>query len=224
MQDNTTSQSAQDYDANIEKTIPFHATIHEQAMNIAQTLHPQPQKWLDAGCGTGSLALKAAKRFSQTEFTLADPSNAMLEIAKNKLSQERRCTFVLCATQDLCLEPGSFDVITAILAHHYVEQDIKRKITSNCYKMLNPGGVYINLESIKPLTEKGLQVGLERWRQAQIAAGKSQEAVAKHIGRYGIEFLPVPISFHLDLLHETGFATVEMFWASHMQAGFYAIK
>jgi tRNA (cmo5U34)-methyltransferase len=29
---------------------------------------------------------------------------------------------------------------------------------------------------------------------------------------------------HLALLRETGFKTVELFWKSHMQAGFYAVK
>lgn len=90
--------------------------------------------------------------------------------------------------------------------------------------MLKPGGVYINVESIRPLTEKGLQVGLERWRQAQITAGKPLESVTKHISRYGIEFLPMPVSYHLDLLREAGFTTVELFWASYLQAGFYAVK
>ena len=224
MRDNKTSQSAQEYDANIQKTIPLYAVIHEQVLDLVKTLRAKPQDWLDAGCGTGILVEKAAGRFDKTNFILSDPSDAMLEIAKNKLPQEARFSFVLGATEDLCRPSGSVDVITAILSHHYVETEIKRKITENCYNMLKPGGVYINVESIRPLSEQGLQTGLERWRQAQLNAGKSPDAVVKHISRYGIEFLPSPASFHIELLHGAGFASAELFWASYLQAGFYAVK
>jgi tRNA (cmo5U34)-methyltransferase len=224
VRDNKTSQPAQEYDSNINKTIPMYRLFHEQTLDLVETLMPQPQTWLDAGCGTGILACEAVERFSQTLFTLADPSAAMVEIAQFKLPQQRRCTYIPAGTEDLTLPADSFDVITAILSHHYASPEIKRRITENCYRMLKPGGVYINFESIRPLTATGLQIGLDRWRRAQLRAGKSPEAVTKHISRYGIEFLPITVAEHLKLLNGSGFTAVELFWSSYLQAGFYAIK
>jgi tRNA (cmo5U34)-methyltransferase len=223
--DNKTSQPAQEYDANIEKTIPMYRLFHEQTMDLVTTLHPEPQAWLDAGCGTGALAARASEKFDITRFFLTDPSSAMVEIAEEKLLDIRdRCTFIVSGTEELHLPHESLDVISAILSHHYVSLEVRQLITENCYHMLKPGGLYITFESIRPATETGLQIGLERWRQVQLQTGKSPAAVAKHISRYGIEFLPIPIAQHLDLLRDSGFTTVELFWASYLQAGFYAIK
>lgn len=223
--DNATSQPAQEYDSNINKTIPLYHLFHEQALDLVGTHNPKPLAWLDTGCGTGILAVEAARRFESTAFTLADPSSAMLEIAKDKLSHlHDRFTYVTAGTESLALQADSFDVITAILSHHYACPEDKLQITANCYNLLKPGGIYINFESIRPLTESGLQIGLNRWRQAQLKAGKSPEAVTKHISRYGVEFLPIPIVDHLQLLSNSGFSTVELFWFSYLQAGLYAVK
>ncbi|MGD0231966.1 MAG: hypothetical protein ABSC19_16690 [Syntrophorhabdales bacterium] len=46
----------------------------------------------------------------------------------------------------------------------------------------------------------------------------------EHRSRFGKSYFPITIAEHLELLRATGFSTVEIFWLSHMQAGFYAIK
>jgi tRNA (cmo5U34)-methyltransferase len=46
----------------------------------------------------------------------------------------------------------------------------------------------------------------------------------KHTKRFNSEYFPITVKEHLELLKETGFQTVELFWRSHVQAGFYAIK
>ena len=38
------------------------------------------------------------------------------------------------------------------------------------------------------------------------------------------EYFPITIAEHLDLLKETGFGNVNLFWHSHIQAEFYAVK
>ena len=225
MRDNRTSQPASEYDGNIEKTIPFYRMFHKQTVELVSTHNPEPQTWLDTGCGTGRLVLEAAKVFTATQFTLADPSGAMLEIAQEKLSAYKQCcTYVLGGTEEITFPDNTFDVITAILAHHYVVPEVRSKITAACYRMLKPGGIYITFESIRPRTDAGLKNGLARWQREQLAVGKSSDAVAKHISRYGVEFLPITVAEHLTVMGNSGFAAVELFWTSYMQAGFYGIK
>ena len=45
----------------------------------------------------------------------------------------------------------------------------------------------------------------------------------KQVERYGREFLPITVEENLAALTQTGFSVVELFWYSHIQAGFYAI-
>ncbi len=226
MRDNKTSQPAQEYDAKVEKTLPLYRLFHEHTLDLIKVAKPTPAVWLDTGCGSGNLVGKAVKDFAKTHFILADPSEAMLSVAREKFENDKDVDleFIQSGTERLDCAKESIDVITAIMSHHYFDIEMRKKATENCYRMLKEGGVYVTFESIRPQSEKGLQIGLERWAQAQLRQGKILQEVEKHISRYGVEFFPISIDSHLQLLKDLGFSTVEVFWASVMQAGVYAIK
>lgn len=226
MGDNKTPHLAKEYDTKIAKTIPFYNLFHDETLSLIEVVKPNPGVWLDTGCGTGTLVSKAVKCFKNTRFILADPSEAILNIAKEKLSgdEKLKIEYLLTGTQDINYSQGSFDVITAIQAHHYLDFDTRKKATVNCFMMLKEGGIYITFENIKPKTETGIRIGLEQWQQFQLGQGKSMEEVEGHIKRFGVEYFPIPIDRHVSLLQDVGFSTVEILWVSRMQAGFYAIK
>lgn len=226
MNDNKTSQPAYLYDNNVAKTIPFYSLLHDQTIHLVDVAKPDPVAWLDAGCGTGNLASMALQKYEKTHYVLADPSEAMLNIARDKFSGQGHpgLEYILAGTENLQCQANSFDVITAIMSHHYLDAEKRGKATANCFRMLKEGGIYVTFESIKPRTEKGLQIGLERWQRLQLEHGKSLEEAKKHISRYGSEVLPITLDAHVKLLQDTGFSTVEVFWVSVMQAGIYGIK
>ena len=220
--DNTTSQSAALYDANVEKTIPRYSQFHAETLALVGTVMPKPGLWLDTGCGTGNLAAKAADRFAGVKFILSDPSAAMLDIAREKLPGVA-AEYIQSGSEALSLQE-SVDVVTAIMSHHYLTAAQRRQATENCFAALKPGGVYVTFETIRPCSDAATAIGLERWRQHQLTSGKPAEEVEKHISRYGVELLPITIEEHLQLLRQVGFSSVEILWASGLQAGFYALK
>lgn len=224
MRDNRTSQPASEYDANIRKTIPFYDLFQDNTLTLIEVINLHPDAWLDTGGGTGTFIQKAAAHFPSTTFTLADPSTAMLEIANKKLSAAIACTYLAAGTEEISCPSESFSIITAILAHHYLDEENRRRAVANCFRMLKKGGGFVTFETILPNSEQAKQIGLQRWRQAQLRQGKDPAAVDRHIKRLGVEVFPIRIAEHLELLHNTGFSTVEVFWKSEMQAGFYAIK
>ena len=226
MRDNKTSQKAIEYDANVGKTIPKYSFFHDETINLIKLGKPKVESWLDTGSGTGTLIFKAIEHFGKLRCVVADPSEAMLNVAKKKLAGSD-IKSLLAGSEDLSndlLDAESFDVVTAIMAHHYLDIEARKKATQNCFRLLKAGGIYVTFETIRPNTEVGTKIGLRRWRDAQIANGKSIDSVDKHISRYGIELLPITIESHINLLREVGFSTVEILWVSGMQAGFYGIK
>ena len=115
-------------------------------------------------------------------------------------------------------------VISAIQCHHYGGDEVRKGAIDTCFRLLERGGLYVTFENIRPDTVRGVEIGLNRWSHFQIEAGRSEQVVKEHRSRFGKNYFPITIADHLELLRVTGFSVVEVFWLSHMQAGFYAIK
>lgn len=224
MNDNVTAHSSMEYDNKILDTIPFYDMFHKVTIDLVQNTDIAVHKWLDTGCGTGSLIASAKPVFPKTEFVLADPSDEMLTIAKKKINMHNRILFDHTCTQNLQYDDNTFDVITAIQSHHYLNQELRIQAVQNCFRMLKPTGVLIVFENIMPLSELGVNTGLKRWANYQVSRGKTEMEAKEHIKRYGKEYFPISIIEHINLLRDAGFKSVEVLWASYMQAGFYAIK
>ncbi len=226
MNDNKSAHVAAEYDQKIRITIPDYERVHAEIIDLVKTINPTPAKWLDTGCGTGNLSIAASKTFKSTVFVLSDPSNEMLAFANNKIQGADITAEVLepVPTQGINFPTGSFEVITAIRAHHYLNAKCRKEATENCFRMLNEGGVYITVENIRPFSSSGIKMTLERWKRFQISKGRSIEEAEKHAERFEREYFPINIDEHIGLLRNAGFYVAEIFWFSYMQAGFYALK
>jgi tRNA (cmo5U34)-methyltransferase len=224
--DNTTAHAADDYDEQVARTIPHYGLIHAEVLDLVCAVRPRPAVWLDTGCGTGALVEQALPLFPGTRFVVADPSEAMLARARQRLGTRDRVTFLRrCRSQEIdrAALPQP-DVVTAILAHHYSDVAGRRDAVRRCLDLLPAGGLFVTVENVAPCTEEGLRIGRERWRRSQESQGRPASVVAAHLARYGSEFFPIPLEAHLELLRGLGFRVVEPFWLSVMQAGFYAMR
>lgn len=222
---NLTSHLSNEYDSQIGNTIPYYNRFHEEIINLIESMGIEPGIWLDTGCGTGTLVKKALQEFPDTNFILSDPSAEMLKEAMVKLSDySDRIEFLKPVPSQEISISQPIDIITAIQSHHYLSKDKRYKAVKTCYDALNENGVYITFENIRPLTEKGIEIGKEYWKRFQISKGKSIEDSESHIRRFDVEYFPITIEEHFNLLRKCGFSVVELFWYSYMQAGFYCIK
>jgi tRNA (cmo5U34)-methyltransferase len=227
--DSATSFIPEVYENVVRQMMPFYDIFQAEVIDLVKTLRPDVKQWLDTGCGTGSLVEPALKAFPQTCFVLADPTEKMLQAAvtRFKASSGRRVTFLppvptegLPAHSDL-LQP---QVVTAILCHHYLQKEQRRKATEICCQLLESGGVYITVENTMPDSIEGTRLAMERWKRFQVEHGRLPVMAEKHAARFNSEYFPITVPEHMALLRETGFKTVELFWKSQMQAGFYAVK
>ena len=103
------------------------------------------QHLLDVACGTGLVAVEAAKILGTAEnITCLDPSAGMLEVARAKLP----ATFILGRAEQIPLPANSFDFLTMGYALRHVTS---LEVTFREYlRVLKPGGKLLILEITKP--------------------------------------------------------------------------
>lgn len=218
--DNASAYDSGIYDSNIVNVLPYYTEFHAQVMDLVKTMGLNAPEWLDTGCGTGTLALRALSENNRIRFTLADPSAQMLEQARAKIGD--KASYVNCGSHELSFE-NKFDVVTAIQSHHYYDKPGREQAVKHCYDALKEGGVFVTFENIKMSTEASDAIGLKRWENF-LSKSFDEEEVKRHIDRRGVEVFPITIEEHLKLLKECGFTSVNVLWQSYLQAGFWAIK
>lgn len=223
MSDNASAHKAADYEAEVEKTVPWHAQFLELAVDVALAACPAPKRWLDTGCGPGVLGARVLERAPGVELTLADPSRAMLDLARARLSTLPADRFVECTSETLP-DGAPFDVVTAIQCHHYGDMEARLRAVTRCRDRLVDGGVLVVFENVRAESDAGHALQRARWAEWQRAQGRDAATVEKHLAREGVQFFPIRVSQHLGLFAHLGFTTVELVWRAYGQAGFLAIR
>lgn len=222
MNDNKSAYNSGIYDKNIVSTLPYYREYHNQIIDLVKAIGIKDIEWLDTGCGTGTLASRVFESRDDVRFTLCDPSEQMLEIAKNKLAGRDIRTFTV--PSQMMTFDSEFDVVTAVQSHHYLKPDERRQSVANCFRALKDKGVFVTFENIRMTTETSDKVALKRWENFLSDNLKDPELVKMHINRRGVEVFPITIEEHINLLREAGFKSVDVLWTSYLQAGFWAMK
>ena len=222
MRDNKSAYNSGIYDDKIVNVLPYYREYHGQIMDLVRNMDFSDPAWLDTGCGTGTLAHRVLADRNDVKFTLCDPSEKMLEEAKEKLSG-KDIRFFNISSQELAFE-SEFDVVTAVQSHHYLQPDERKTAVSKCYSALRENGVFIAFENIRMTTDESDALALSRWARFLAEHGNPPDEVRMQIERRGTEVLPITIEEHLTLLRECGFRSADILWTSSLQAGFWAVK
>ena len=146
----------------------------------------------------------------------------MLDRAE-RLCDNEKVEFLQCDVRKLPYWE-MFDIVTAVQVNHYFKKDERVAAIKKCYSALKGNGIYVSFENFAPDSEENTRLYLERWKQFQIANGKTEEEANSHIKRYGKNYFPISISESIGHMKDCGFRTVEILWVSYMQVGILARK
>jgi demethylmenaquinone methyltransferase/2-methoxy-6-polyprenyl-1,4-benzoquinol methylase len=142
-------RSAQYYDGVVSWGFLGTGSQYRRAALRQHGLRPG-QRLLDVGCGTGLVALEAARLLGTAEnITCLDPSAGMLAVAKRKLNAR----FLQGRAEEIPLPDGSFDFLTMGYALRHVTS--LEQAFHEYYRVLAPGGNVLLLEITKPSNRLG---------------------------------------------------------------------
>lgn len=220
---NSPAHPALRYEHEAPLVAPHHATVLSEAVDAAIAAAGAPRRWLDTGCGPGRLVELARERAPEAAFYLADPAEPMLAFARARHPELPDDRFIRAPSHALPeLEP--FDVITAVLCHHFYPSEAARMAAlERCRALLRPGGALVTVEIVRAETDAGQALQRRRWADFQRERGRPEEAIAGLLGGEGASYFPLRTSALGAALGRAGFQTVELFWRAQSLAGFIAI-
>jgi ubiquinone/menaquinone biosynthesis C-methylase UbiE len=102
---------------------------------------------LDAGCGTGMMALGIAARYPGCTVHGIDLSPKMIAVAQQDAeTQGLAVDFRVGSITDLPYPSDSFDVVITNIMYHHLDLAEKRQAVNEIARVLEPGGRYVSAE------------------------------------------------------------------------------
>jgi tRNA (cmo5U34)-methyltransferase len=131
----------------------------EGEATLLEFVPANPGRVLDLGTGDGRLLARvksalASDRLANLEAVAVDFSPAMLEAAGRRFAGDSSVAIVTHNLDYPLPGLGKFDAVVSSFAIHHLVHESKRALYSEIYGMLNPGGVFCNLEHVASPTPR----------------------------------------------------------------------
>ena len=178
------------YLTGVRGALPLAAAQIDTLLRLVSGADIPVRRILDLGCGDGILALALLERFPGATTVGIDFSEPMLEAARDR-SRDRadavrwvRADYADSTWTLAAGEPGSFDVIVSGFSVHHQPDELKRPIYGDCFRLLAPGGVFLNLEHVASGSEWAARVSdtnlIDHLHAHAVAGGdpRSREEIA----------------------------------------------
>lgn len=122
--------------------------------------HDQPiHVFLDLGCGDGILGGTILAQYSQARGVLLDFSEPMLQAAQARLGDQNvvliQADYTDPAWTQQVSDAAPFDLIVSGYSIHHQTDERKQSLYAEIYRLLQPGGLFINIEHVAPATAWG---------------------------------------------------------------------
>lgn len=225
----------------VRGAIPLAAEQIDIIVRLCRAARPQARNLLDLGCGDGILghALLDAYADSNVTAVFADFSPRMLDAAQLRLNGYKghfvevdyaQPNWVDLVRHPLNKENTRFDIIVSGFSIHHQPNTRKREIYEEIYTILNPGGIFLNLEHV---------ASASRWGEEQFEAyfidslyryhkerDKTRDEVAADFYHRPdkVANLLAPVNEQCDWLREIGYMNVDCFLKVFELALFGGVK
>ena len=195
----------------------------ELIARAASQAHPNAATVLDVGCGAGNYSLKLLECLPGVRFTLVDLSTPMLERARMRLGKSVEATHA-SDIRGLDFAAGSFDIIlAAAVLHHLRTSDEWESVFGKFHRWLKPGGGVWIFDLVTHETPAVQGLMWQRYEQYLDALGGRayRDKVCAYIDR---EDTPSGLTYQIELLRRTGFASVDVLHKNACFAAFCAVR
>ncbi|MGE5776676.1 MAG: class I SAM-dependent methyltransferase, partial [Chloroflexota bacterium] len=133
-------EEAQKFDHIIQQLIPYYDQMLQALISALPFDADSPIQVLDLGCGTGTLAKRILDVFPRAHVTCLDFSEQMIEMARVKLADFNRVSYVVQDFQEHAPTISCHAIVSSLALHHLVTDEEKQAFYLKIYQTLLPGG------------------------------------------------------------------------------------
>lgn len=182
---------------------------------------------LDLGTGDGVLVKNLYSVNKNIDVVVTDGSQDMLENAKENLKDIKNIKYICITFEDIIdnqFKEKKFDFIVSSFAIHHLLLDQKKAFFKSLYNLLNPGGYFINIDTVSNTSKQYNKWYIDLWVEwiKRIQKENNLKTNYENIA-YKASDRPEnhydPLDIQLQFLKDAGFSEVEC----HYKYGLFAI-
>jgi tRNA (cmo5U34)-methyltransferase len=154
------------YDAGAEWVHPHYLEIQNRLLEAVPFDRDASIRAVDLGGGSGRLAARFLEAFPGASIDVVDQSEPFLVLARGRLkrfSGRGRCVAARLQEDWESRLVGPIHLFLSMSAIHHLEGPEKRELYRRCAERLEPGGVLLNGDEVRPVDDANYRELLERW-------------------------------------------------------------
>ncbi len=203
--------TAQQYDRDIIRVIPFHRELHER-IGIFLKSHVDAanvQDILDLGTGTGITAQLIHHLLPKAKIDVVDFSAQMITGAKKKLGK-KNISYLLGDYTKMTFDK-KYDIVSSVIGMHHQNTSGKKKIFKKISSLINNGGYFIfgDLVTYKNAHEAAKNTALHYHHLVEYATDETALTEWAYHHMYLNDL--APIEDQMDWLKDAGFTVKKDF-------------
>jgi len=165
---------------------------------LLEELPARVTRVLDLGCGDGRLLGLVLQQRADAVGVALDFSPHMLDMARKRFGESSRVEVVAHDLDEPLPALGTFDTVVSSFAIHHLVHERKRRLYEEVFQLLDPGGVFCNLEHVASASA----YGHARFLEAMGTTPEEEDPSNKLLD----------VETQLAWLRDIGFVDVDCYW------------
>ncbi len=217
---------ANEYEKGIRRTLPSYDAMLRLTQTFYHSTLPEKAELLVVGSGSGNEILQLAEHKPAWSFVGIDPSEAMLQIAEERLkSLPNQISLYQGTILDTKLPTAEFDAASCILVLHFIIGDQEKLATlKEIANNLKPGAPFVLVSKYGQPGSLETELQFDLWRAYWLQHTKltSSEVADMEKSIRSLSFMPEEDI--LTLLQKAGFTKPSRFFATTLFGGWICYK
>lgn len=212
---------ASDYDRQRKQLIPCFEEFYGVALSLVEGIHTSP-RILDLGAGTGLFSSMVYQKYPNSQITLVDLSEKMLEGARERFDPLANVQYVVGDYSNITFSQ-TYDIVISSLSIHHLTHAAKKQLFSKIYQLLNDGGIFVNADQVAGNNAQSDSFFKRRWLEHINESGLTQESIDASVERRKLD-INARLDDQINWMEQAGFQDVDCMYKHFDFAVFFGRK